>query len=233
MKYFNQILEAKYPDPASVDALKHELQKLDVDIVDVGYPDFARNKHGNIVDPRLDITLDEYVRDTDDDYVDRLMKDADKILNPLGWFVTSTNATVETDKNQLLNIVIEPYIGFVRKKWPKYLYHFSPKRSMDNILKYGLLSVSSTRKHFRYPPRVYLFVVNDRQMQRSLARSMEELGYGDRDKNIAVFRIFTEKLNKEVILFKDPAMALFGDNVSVWTYDSIPKEAIKLVYCDK
>ena len=132
-----------------------------------------------------------------------------KIINSTGWHVGAIH-----DEG------IELFPDFTTKiiYVPRFLYHATKKSNIQSILKYGLIpSTSKNFKQFMYPPRVFLF-----------RPEFKEISKEDK-----LFKLLLPKLALEIdTQLLDPGCTFYEDiawdpTVALWTPNKISPRAIK------
>ena len=101
---------------------------------------------------------------------EKILKDVISIINSGGYFISVANKLGEphnkiTDKNKIydllknensISLMIEPIYGEAISKYKnKYLYHTTPIKYLNNIMKTGLVPKTKDKRSF-YPGRIYL-----------------------------------------------------------------------------
>jgi hypothetical protein len=152
--------------------------------------------------------------------------------NNLGWFPsymvvpdkrgTNTEFQGKWDKNRFSEG--ETYVSFEAKydeqvveNIPKILYHASPSKNADKILKIGLSPRSRSKKSF-HPERVYVS-----SSLTKIKNIIPLLGKLEGDRNYTVFKINTEEVPGNYFkLYKDPNLPDTG----FYTVNNIPPYAL-------
>jgi hypothetical protein len=155
-----------------------------------------------------------------------------QMANNLGWFPSymvvldkrgiNTEFKGKWDKNKFNER--ETYVSFEAKydeqvveNIPKILYHASPSKNADKILKIGLSPRSRSKRGF-HPERVYLA-----SSLKDLEKIIPLLGKTEGDRNYTVFKINTEEVPGNYFkLYTDPNFTDTG----FYTVNNIPPYAL-------
>jgi hypothetical protein len=138
--------------------------------------------------------------------------DLKEILNKNNWYI-------ERGRDRSFTIT-QKYVDDAKVEIPKVLYHTTPSKNVESILKYGLKSKSEDLRH-KYPPRIY--VADD---VKSLKPLSTELKRWKGNEDYSIIKIDTSGLNME--LYIDSTSAYKG-HYYIQGIDVIPSENIELL----
>ena len=161
----------------------------------------------------VDRPMGRFFHSIDLDIVDESnIDDLTKILDSNNWYI-------ERGKSRSFTVT-QIYIDDAKVAIPKILYHVTPSKNIDSILKYGLKPKSEDLRH-KYPPRIY--VADNTESLRALSTELKKWkGIGD----YSIIKIYTNGLNME--LYIDSTSAYKG-HYYIQGIDKIPTKNIKLV----
>lgn len=164
-------------------------------------------------------------------FADLFMNEAllNKTMESCGWYKSKESSPVPLNGTVIKAISFGPmFQNEVTDKIKKdgFLYHVSPKRNEESILKNGLLPKSENSK-FDYPPKIHLvkgYKASDNVLF-SLCWNLYTASSEDKRDNVyAVYKINLKSLPRETKFYYDPR---FEDGVC--TYDKIPASCISKV----
>lgn len=167
------------------------------------------------------------------------------LANNLGWFPASIQpfpAQFDVRSRPFSEELLEEYIydydniliTFEAKfdievELPRYLYHITPKKNLNRILKYGLTPRADSSRRTYHPPRIY-FADNQNTIT-DLAKYLEIEPVNSKSNQFknrgsrVVLKIVTSGLPLYFKLYKDPN---FKDK-GFFTLHNIPPNQIKIV----
>lgn len=135
-----------------------------------------------------------------------------KILDINNWYIERISGNTIT--------ITQKYIDEAKVDIPGELYHTTPTKNVENILKHGLNPKSEDLRH-KYPPRIY--VSNNRETLDSLSKELKRF---KGDEEYTILEIDTKGLNMN--LFIDTTSAYRG-HYYIQDIDNIPPKNIKVV----
>lgn len=150
--------------------------------------------------------------------IDLVIKDEINISD-LNKLVDDNNWYIERSRNKSFTIT-QKYVEEARVEIPKILYHATPSKNIDKIMKYGLKSKSEDLRH-KYPPRIY---VSDNI--NSLKPLIKELKHWKGNEEYSIIKIDTNGLNFE--LYIDSTSAYKG-HYYIQGINKIPNKNIEVL----
>ena len=138
--------------------------------------------------------------------------DLKEILDKNNWYI-------ERGRDRSFTIT-QKYVDDAKVEIPKVLYHTTPSKNVESILKNGLKPKSEDLRH-KYPPRIY--VADD---IKSLKLLSTELKRWKGNEDYSIIKIDTNGLNME--LYIDSTSAYKG-HYYIQGIDVIPSENIELL----
>jgi len=144
-----------------------------------------------------------------------------------GWELTSIFNDKEYTSiekiNDVKNFVFRAKfdVEILKKDWPEFLYHLSPKSKQDKIFKNGLIP-KSENKLLKHEDAIYLFSINNELELEFLAKMLSDKSK-KQEKEYSLFKIDTTRLQINFKLFVDPDL----EN-SYFTKDNISPNAFSL-----
>jgi hypothetical protein len=143
-----------------------------------------------------------------DDNID----DLKEILDKNNWYI-------ERGRDRSFTIT-QKYVDDAKVELPNILYHTTPSKNVESILKYGLKPKSEDLRH-KYPPRIY--VAED---VKSLKLLSTELKRWKGNEEYSIIKIDTSGLDME--LYIDSTSAYKG-HYYIQGIDVIPSENLELL----
>lgn len=144
----------------------------------------------------------------DENYID----DLKNLLDKNNWYI---------DRGRERHFTItQKYVDDAKVEIPNFLYHTTPSKNVESILKYGLKPKSEDLRH-KYPPRIY--VADD---YKSLKNLEKELIRWKGNEEYSIIKINTNGLDIE--LYIDSTSAYKG-HYYIQGIDVIPRENIELL----
>lgn len=138
--------------------------------------------------------------------------DLKEILDKNNWYI-------ERGRDRSFTIT-QKYVDDAKIEIPKLLYHTTPTKNIENILKYGLKPKSEDLRH-KYPPRIY--VADDVKSLKLLAT---ELKRWKGNEEYSIIKIDTSGLDME--LYIDSTSAYKG-HYYIQGIDTIPSKNLELL----
>jgi len=138
--------------------------------------------------------------------------DLKEILDKNNWYI-------ERGRDRSFTIT-QKYVDDAKVEIPNVLYHTTPSKNVESILKYGLKPKSEDLRH-KYPPRIY--VAED---IKSLKLLSTELKRWKGNEDYSIIKIDTSGLDME--LYVDSTSAYKG-HYYIQGIDVIPSENIELL----
>ena len=170
----------------------------------------------------------------DDEDARRLVKAMTDEFAKTGYYMTSYDMNNTTDF-MLVYIQFEAKYTDMLSELEPVLYHVSPLKYLDKILKNGLVPYSKA-KNFEYEPRVYLFnrCPKEQVFDYGLYKAQET-----NDNGFCVFKISKDKLLNDPVFkdgkqrfYLDPAFSMSDttDQTAIFTYGNIPLRVLDRKY---
>lgn len=145
---------------------------------------------------------------------DKYIKDLEDIVNINNWYIArNRNGRITLTKKYVEDAQL--------KNIPKYLYHATPTKNIDNILKYGLEAKSKDIRH-KYPNRIYVT-----KSPKIAILISKELKVWTGNKEYSILKIDTTNLNLSSIE-KDTTSA-YKDNFYIQDLERVPPSNIKIL----
>lgn len=138
--------------------------------------------------------------------------DLKEILDENNWYI-------ERGRDRSFTIT-QKYVDDARVEIPKKLYHTTPTKNIESILKYGLKPKSEDLRH-KYPPRIY--VADDGKSLKLLATELKRWKGND---DYSIIKIDTSGLDME--LYIDSTSAYKG-HYYIQGIDTIPSKNLELL----
>jgi hypothetical protein len=138
--------------------------------------------------------------------------DLKEILDKNNWYI-------ERGRDRSFTIT-QKYVDDAKIEIPKLLYHTTPTKNIESILKYGLKPKSEDLRH-KYPPRIY--VADDVKSLKLLAT---ELKRWKGNEEYSIIKIDTSGLDME--LYIDSTSAYKG-HYYIQGIDTIPSKNLELL----
>ena len=169
--------------------------------------------------------MDDILKFTDDVYglADGLFYefykgiDFEAFLNKRGLYVTNSEIT-----NSRIEVLIDSnYDNMI--KTPNIVYHVTPTKYIENILKKGLKPMSGNKLAINLP-KVYVAITRLGANQIKTIFNQWELETLNSHSDRTVLKIDTSKLRKGTKFYSDEDFAPEG----AWTYSHIPASAISI-----
>ena len=171
----------------------------------------------------------------DDEDAKHLVKQMTDEFAKTGYYMTSYDVN-DTKNFKLVYIQFEAKYTDMLSELQPILYHVTPLKYLDKIMKNGLAPYSKA-KNFNYSPRVYLFnkCPKEQVFSYGLFKSQEA-----NDNGFCVFKIFKDKLMNDPLFkdgkqrfYLDPAFSMsddLTDQTAIFTYGNIPLRIIERKY---
>jgi hypothetical protein len=150
--------------------------------------------------------------------IDLVIMNEDNIVD-LKEILDKNNWYIERGRDKSFTIT-QKYVDDAKVEIPKVLYHITPSKNVESILKYGLKPKSEDLRH-KYPPRIY--VAED---VKSLKLLSTELKRWKGNEDYSIIKIDTSGLDME--LYIDSTSAYKG-HYYIQGIDVIPSENIELL----
>lgn len=139
-------------------------------------------------------------------------------IDDLNNVLDSNNWYLERGRGKSFTIT-QKYVDKAKVEIPRILYHITPSKNVDDILKYGLKQKSEDLRH-KYPPRIY---VSDNMV--SLKSLEKELKRWREDEEYSIIKIETSGLDFD--LYIDDTSADRG-HYYIQGIDKIPNQNLEL-----
>lgn len=150
--------------------------------------------------------------------IDLVIMNEDNIVD-LKEILDKNNWYIERGRDRSFTIT-QKYVDDAKVEIPNVLYHTTPSKNVESILKYGLKPKSEDLRH-KYPPRIY--VAED---IKSLKLLSTELKRWKGNEDYSIIKIDTSGLDME--LYIDSTSAYKG-HYYIQGIDVIPSENIELL----
>lgn len=266
-KSLDEGLIKSYPEKHFVKCLKVALQTATDHEWIIGYK-FVRNNYKDVHSDFGYVTI-QFILSPGYSLDDFEKKDLDHALSYCGWFVgykSKKNIRFTDGVKTVHEWTFEPRFPtetsnmetFTKNVIAKYkkFYHVTFEKYQNRIETDGLVPISSKRKEFIHPDRVYLFTskycadlfaIYHLEDPKGIAHKLEieiskigksgklaDMKYQNLDKNLLIYEVDLEtfpKTGKKLCLYHDNKTIESDDTTisAVFTYNTIPAKYLKLV----